>query len=292
MMTQYPFLRRAELYVWPTAETLPNVPDGQAMRFVSDGTRNTFYLRFRIEQSIIWLPQQSEIVLKNLSAATRDALRTANLRVELRIGWEGQAMRSLFVGSLLQAITQREGPDLCTRLLCLTGAGALRQSVISQTYAPLTPVREVVTDLAARLPGITVDPARMATLRGFIGPGGYSTAGMVHQAWSIQNGTFQALADDGYFERILRISSDDRTLILATPWLFANNMRVGGVNIQAMLIPGLLPGDRIQLDSKVTPSLNGTRILHTVTYTGSPNENDWTMRILSRNYGDQGSGTI
>jgi hypothetical protein len=287
MTATRPFLRRCELLVWPTTEAMPNQPAQSALRFVSDGSRTGFNIAFCIHRTVHACTEWSEITIHNLKAETRAALQTLYCRVELRVGWENYGTHTLFIGSLRAAITVRQGPDFVTTLRCAPGDAALNESIVTNSYPAGMPVRQLVEALADTLHGVNVDPKRISCT-GKIGPGGLSFGGTTRDlldrlanqhgfTWSIQNGTFQAINDDSTTTRTIRISSRDGTLFSAQPILESALQFQRAIEVCSMLIPDLLPGDRVQLESDVSPHLNGNYMLNEVTYTGSPCTNDWKM---------------
>jgi hypothetical protein len=295
MASLKPFMRSLILYVWPG----PVVGSlASAMKFVGDGSRDTFYMRFRINRQLIGMPAESEICLKNLKPETRQALVNQQCSLRLDAGWANMAAPSMiFLGNLLAAVSERQGPDIGTTLKCMCGAPAIVESFITQTYAAGTPVNVVAVDLAGRLPGITVDKARispaLATQR--IGFGGLSFAGMTRDAldrlsnqygfsWSIQDGVFQAVADgQSLGKAALKLSSKDGTLISALPILYGPLQFVTGLKAKALMVPSVLPGDSVNIHSDILQKqLNDQNWkVHFATYQGSTNEDEWTMTLES-----------
>jgi hypothetical protein len=290
-----PFLREAAVYAWPSSGTFFGIPTSGAVELFSDGTLDTLAMRFSVRRSIVSVATDSQIILYNLKRETRDFLRTPGLNIALEVGWSNTTRHTLFIGSLLQAVTRRSGPDLLTTLMCLTGADALAGSVISYPYPAGMAVTDVLKDLVGRLPGVTLDAARLRIDPSpdkieAIGTGGRCFTGTVKDAldslanefgfsWSIQNNTFQALHDPGAFPRLFEVSAANGGLISAVPLLKTIMQLKMGVEIKALLSPDLLPGDQVSLKSILSPGLNGVYVIQEAEYQGSPNEHEWTMLL-------------
>jgi hypothetical protein len=128
------------------------------------------------------------------------------------------------------------------------------------------------------------------------GSGGRALAGSVREAldklanefhfdWSIQNGTFQALDNRTVFAgRVVEISANGGTLISAVPLLVSAMQLQRGVEVKALMIPDLMPGDQMHLTSIVDSSLNNIYKMHEIEYAGSPNEREWLMTVRSFTY--------
>jgi hypothetical protein len=277
-----PYLRRAELLVWPTTAAT-----GEAMEFISDGSRQTLYMRFNAVRAFRPLCV-SEVVLKNLKPDTRQALRTPLQRVRLRVGW-GDKLATILDGMLTSAVTYRQGSDFLTTLRCISGIDATTSATSGVFYPPGTSVATIVTALAKSFgPTVTVD-AKQINVRGQVNSGGLTFAGSTkdlldklannyHFTWKIDNGVFAAQDDAQPHGDKVRISSADGNLVSALPILQSALQQQLGVEIVSVLMPGVGPGDTITLDSEITPNLNGDHFCYEVAYSGSPNENEWLMR--------------
>jgi hypothetical protein len=54
-----------------------------------------------------------------------------------------------------------------------------------------------------------------------------------------------------------------------------------GVTATALIVPGLLPGDTVTIQSSVNPQLDGVYMCHTIAYNGDLHGNEWEMCIQS-----------
>jgi hypothetical protein len=79
-------------------------------------------------------------------------------------GWQNTELHTLFQGSVLSAVSERNGADIVTKIGALPGYGALVRGVSSKTFSAGTPVRDVVKNMAqdfsVRLPEASTPPAR------------------------------------------------------------------------------------------------------------------------------------
>jgi len=290
-----PFNRRVELLVWSTLATDGKKPDNVARRFVSDGTREGFYITFDITRSAITFVGNVSIQVRNLNAETRSFLQQGGLRVELRVGWENFPPQTIFLGSIMRSITARQGPDWVTGLSCLSGRLAVLAGFWSITAPPGTRIKDLVVAAAQTFPGVSVDPnlvkidpaktvQQTATGAGLSVPKG-RTDNILNRlseqysfTWRIDNEIFSADEKDGIFGNVMDIRDDDGLLISLSPQCTGYSQLLESVAITTLLIPTLYPGCGINLRSPSSPNLSGTWKLHTIRYTGSANENQWHMR--------------
>ncbi|HBG77248.1 MAG TPA: hypothetical protein DDW84_00150 [Phycisphaerales bacterium] len=298
-MSERPVLRRAELLIWPQNESV-NASDNVAMKIVSDGTRDHLRMSFAINKSILGTPNNSQILLYNLKKETRDYFSPL-LKCSLRVGWDNYGLFEIYNGGLVAATHQRQGADIITKLIMLTGITATSVSVTSATFSRGTKLSYILkTMVEQKLPGVKYDPARVKIADGEITQQGLSFAGSTKDfldklakqygfSWSIQDGVFQAIQDGKSFGRNILISSDAKTLFNVAPILQSPMQVQTGVTISALLVPGLLPGDTVTVQSSVNPQLDGVYMAHTIAYNGDLFGNEWGMIIQS--FKDFSAGT-
>ena len=286
-----PWLRKATLYVWPTSEAIPTVATGTALRFDSDGTLDTFYMRFTVHQSIVSAADGSTIVLANLSPETLKMLRTPNLQCRLDVGWEEYKTFTIYEGALLFAASRRYGPDILTTLNCFTGAASLLTATVSRTWGAGTAVKQIVSDLADLLPGVARDPSlRRIDSKAKVGDGGWSFTGLARDAldklgaqyhfnWSVSNGKFWACDDRADLSSVpvLELSAENGVLLSVTPMLNGPAQVFMGIEVRSLIVPGAFPAQQVLVKSAVDERLNGLYRIHSVDYAGSPREQEWSM---------------
>ena len=195
------------------------------------------------------------------------------IRVQVEAGLGGETSL-LFRGDLRTAITVREGPDLITTIEGDDGGRDILLARVSRSYKPGTAVRTVVRDLVTAL-GIgtgNLDSLNYATRAGQTFPGGTVLTGkadeiltrLLHSCgctWSVQNGALQVLqAGAGLALSAVLLSVDNRTLV-GTPSVSPE----GYVQVEALMVPGIFPGARVQVKC---PSLTGLYTVHNVTHSG------------------------
>jgi hypothetical protein len=299
-MSNKTYLRKAELLIWPSDESV-QAGDDTALKIVSDGTREHLRMGFTVNKSIIGTPNSSQVLLYNLKKETRDFLRKPLLRCSLRVGWENYGLFEIFNGGLVTATHQRQGADIITRIIMLTGITGSALGVTSKTFGAGTKLSDILKTLVSDLSGVQYDPNRVKIIDGEIKHQGISFAGSTRDfldklamqygfSWSIQDGVFQAIQDGQSFGRNLLISTQAKTLFNVTPILNGPLQVQTGVCISAFLIPNLLPGDTVTVESEVNPQLNGIYMAHTITYCGDTFGNDWNMSIQA--FRDFSEGTV
>lgn len=258
------------------------------IRLVSNGNIDSFKIKVRIQKNKLSIPNMSTIEIWNLKRQTRQSLKTAGLSIKVYAGYEYGSKELLYTGSIEGVITQRQGTDIVTNLVCFTGTNSLLRSVVSKTYEKNIPLKQIVTEIAQEIPGVIVDPKNI-TLTGYAGYNGWSFVGSTKHAldkladqfgfsWSINNGIFMATMDGKPIKT--NILLDEKSgLMNVSPRLSGPEQIQEGVDITCLYRQNIQPGHLIRVDSKISPELSGTYECHTIEYDLCPKENNWTMEI-------------
>jgi hypothetical protein len=272
-MSEQPYLRKVEVLVGPLEEWRGGGDKSVAAKFVGDGTNDHFRIKVEVRAALPATANPTIVQIYNLSPALRASLHKAGqsgTRLEIVVGWQNQPMTTIFTGTLLAAYHQRDGADIVTNLLSLAGYGGLVRSTISSTYVPNTPIKDIVYDIAAKIPGITVDKNNIKIPNLQIGSQGLTQFTSAKDAldnlsrtygfsWTVDNGIFYALDDQGV------LSSDSITLspnrgpgylMRVEPIMVPPNQATTGVNISTTLNPFINVGCAIKLESSTNPQLN------------------------------------
>lgn len=260
------FSRRCEIILGPLADWQGGGAAGQALRIVADGTNDHLRAAFSSNKTITGEPNKTELTLWNLSRDTRAAIKANSTKCEILAGYASDPTTAAVVcnGGVLAVSSERQGPDILTRLLILDGYGGIVRGAYSRAFSGGTPVADVVTDLAKSLPGVSlgrVDVDGTLTAKGAALAGSSAEAlnklGDQHGfSWSVQDGVFQAISDKRDSGRAFSFASD-RNLISATP-LFNGPLQVRvGVQVVAKFDARIRPGDRMVVRSTVNPSVSG-----------------------------------
>lgn len=280
---------------WLRKLILTIVVGSEVKQIISDGTLDGLRITASIKKTVMGMPNPSQISIYNLSAHTRSLIQRGLSKVTLQAGWENTELHVAFKGSVMSCISERQGPDIITKLNVMPGFGAIMQSVSSVSYAEGTPVKEVVKDLAKRLPEITVTDTLLKDVPGTVGRGGWSFAGQTKDAltqlaneygfsWSIDNDKFQAVGDKAKFDGIVVLDGNEGGLIQISPVLTGPTQIRTGVKIKAVYVPGVQPGSQVRVRSTLQEGLDGDYRINTANYSLDTFSDTWTMDLESLRY--------
>lgn len=290
-----PWLRRIVTTLGPLEEWRGKAK-GEVVQFESDGTPQGLKVVGAFQKTLMGMPSPSTISVFNLARDTRDAIRARLTKITVQVGWQNTELHTLFQGSVLSAISERNGADIVTKISALPGYGSLVRGVSSKTYAAGTPVREAVKDMAHDLPGLTVADSGIEGLDGQIGGGGWSYAGSTKDgltqladehgfSWHVDDGKFKAVGDKARFGGYVELNGKDGGLISVTPTLTGPMQMQTGVKIKAIYVPGITCGSTVKVNSEISPKLNGEYRVHTINISVDAYSDQWTMDIESFKYG-------
>ena len=202
-----PFLRRIVVTLGPLEEWRGK-SRGEIVQFKSDGTLEGLRVTGTFQKTLMGMPQPSQISIYNLSRDTRNAIKGSLTKITVEAGWNNTDLRKVFQGSIMSSSSERNGPDIVTKLVALPGYGSLVRGVSSVTFGAGTPVSVAAQKLASDLPGMTVQGGNFQGVAGNIGPRGWSYAGATKDgltrlgeehgfSWSVQDGEVTAASGTG-----------------------------------------------------------------------------------------------
>jgi hypothetical protein len=129
MISGQPWIRNVMLRFGIPQDESNTLTNGK--EYVSDGSTNGLRIRFNVYHHIQSTDRPSTIEVYNLSSDTRKSLQANKTGVILDIGYtsidgsDKPQHLTILTGELMASFTRREGPDLITTLLVLSGAGLL-----------------------------------------------------------------------------------------------------------------------------------------------------------------------
>lgn len=261
------FLRFCEVIIGPLADWQGGGSTNEAIRIVADGTNRNLRVAFSVSKTIAGSPNKIDMAIWGLSQQTMMSIRGNLTRVQIVAGFESSADSVGLVasGAILSAVPQRQGADIVMNIQALDGFGGMVRGSYSRYFDGRTPINQVVQDIAASMPGVTVgqidvDGQLFQKGQQFSGSSTAQLNKMADQygfSWSVQDGVFQAVQDTRDTGRIFSFSSE-RNLISAQPLLNGPTADNVGVEIVAKFDARMKPGDQMIIDSSVNPSLSGT----------------------------------
>lgn len=261
------FLRYCEVIIGPLADWQGGGNRNQAVRIVADGTMRNLRVAFSAQKGITGSPNTLDMEIYGLSLVTMQSVRGNLSRIQVIAGYSSSADSAAIVasGAILAAIPEMRGPDAVLTIKALDGYGGMVRGAYSRAFDGRTPISTVVADMAKALPGVTVgqidvDGQLFQKGQQFAGPTTAQLNRMADQygfSWSVQDGIFQAISDKRDSGRVFAFTSE-RNLISAVPVLNGPLAANVGVEIEAKFDARMKPGDRMVIDSRVNPALNGS----------------------------------
>lgn len=241
-------------------------------------------ITFKIKRTLASRPGTLELSLYNLSADHRAEIEgSRRAGVQLDAGYVG-AVSMLFAGDVRRASTKRDGTDLVTTVTAGDGEHAVRNARVVGSFARGTPLDAMAQAIAAGM-GVGVGNATTMLQNiagGRTARGGTLVDGTAAQEltrlcaaagleWSIQDGALQLLTLGGALQRTA-IRLADGTGLIGSP----EKGKAGKVKASALIIPDLVPGRLVVVDSSTV--IGGYRIESSET-TGDTRGDDWTVAM-------------
>lgn len=283
--------RELEIFIGPLREFETKSGDrANSIHIVSNGNMNTLKVHVSCQKMVVSVTSQCTISIWNLKMDTINAIRTAGASVRVYAGYEGEEKNLLYSGGIRSVVTDRQGPDFVTKIICLAGGSSMIRSITSKSYSAGVDLKDAVMELAKQIPGITPDTANI-NLQGTIGYAGWSFMGSTKDAldklayqfgfsWHVDNGTFVAVQDGSYIGQGILLNSANG-LRKVSPRLTGPLQIQEGVDIVAQFVPNVGPGKLVRVVSELNPNLNRSYVCHTVGYDLCPKDDSWNMDITS-----------
>lgn len=282
------FCREIEVVFGPLKEWEKNEGKAPLVRILSDGTPKTLRVRAQVSKTMLGVPNSSSISIWNLSRETRNSICQSQLNVQVYAGYKGQKKELLFAGGILSVVVEKNGPDIITHLNGLDGQSNLLRSVVSQSFDQQIELKEVIKKIAAGIDGVNVKLEDIK-IDGKTGYSGIVASGNARAVldklgqqygfnWFIENGNFKAVGDKQAFSNTVVLDGASR-LKKVSPLLSGPAQAQIGVDIQAMYVPGVSPGNSIKVQSSVNPLLNGTYKIHNADFDLDTKSESWDMNL-------------
>lgn len=245
---------------------------------------------FRVRRSLKREPNTCEVSIWNLNETNRQALRELRVvPVRLEAGYV-DGLATIFEGDLRDVHTERDGPDLITRLSSGDGERALQRSRVNRSYGPQTSLRQV-TEGAITAMRVDVGNAIQAIAAGdFEGAGRLFSEGVVLSGnaateldgllasqgleYSVQNGQLQVLP------RGQPLAGTAVLLTAGTGLIGSPSEGSDGiVKARCLMIPDVYPGRRIEFRST---EVSGFFRTETAEYTGDTASDTWGIEVEAK----------
>lgn len=207
--------------------------------------------RFEIDRSAQAAIGRAKIQVINLSKDTVARLEQKYTRIKLDAGYP-QRSGTIFSGEIRNVFVTRDGPDRVVKIFAADGARGWENSTVNRTFAAGTPVRTVVSEVAATL-GLPLGTTEFLTTEAIVGA--YVASGMTRHyldeladsygfRWSIQGGTVEFLSTprSGGTPTNAEIIVSRDTGMVDSP--VATTL---GLDFLTLLDPRIVPGRRVEV---------------------------------------------
>lgn len=251
----------------------------------SEGFHPTLRISFGVVRTLTQEPNNSEISVFNLNESSRKSLdEKPKVPIVLSAGY-GKELSRIFSGDVSYVASQRQGVEWVTKLSLQDGADKYRSSRINVSLAPGTPISAAIQKAASAI-GLPVGnlSTHLSNARGGVdrfargvvlsgsAPGQLDkllkTAGY---GWSIQDGQLQILAPKETMPG-MAVKLTPSTGLIGSP----ERGDKGLTKAKALIQPGLLPGNRVVLESAVVV---GTFRVEKSEFKGDSHGTDWYVEM-------------
>ena len=287
-----PFLRRLHVSIF--ARGKGSSYSGSALYDVwCDGLPTSPRAAFDMQKSCMCIPGPSTLKLWNISRDTRNLLDNSKLQVQIEAGWQNTTMTKIFQGDVLNAWTERSGPDLITTLTVLSGSRAISEAVVSKRYAPRTAIVDVLSDICSNIEGIVLAPPSAEWSNGKqLGSRGFVYAGTAREAltslaeeygfsWTIVDNQLVITPDLYNFPDAFELDAASG-LISVNPITAGVMQMYVGVRISSLFIPTIQVGKAIRLASSISDRFNKPLTVYSINASLDPGGSAWNMTMENR----------
>ncbi len=289
------YIRQAQVLISPLRESAGTIDRNEAIVINSTGNKNDIRIVFTVQKNIMAMGQPNEIQISfyNLAPATRQLLSKQATAFLLEVGYErgGVPLQTVASAGIASVKPGRQNENITTTIFGYDGQDGLAQAVSSKAYDGVTRLKDIVSELAADIPGVDVSIGNIRIndnlstgSKGRILTG--RTSNLLYRlarefgfSWTVDNGVFKAISDSLTSGNLFNISSKNGALLNVNPRIDNVIQRYIGIEISTVLDPRISPGDLIKLDSQVIPQLNNTYQATNVTHVGDTHANAWTTNI-------------
>jgi hypothetical protein len=237
---------------------------------------------FNIEKTSETTPNTSTIDIYNIAESTRSLLKEKNVSIILKAGYgtillpnQTPILEIIFKGTVTRANTRKQGGDLITTIECADGINAYTEANINESFKSGTKTEQVFNALASKM-GLGVGSVSGVEGGQFLQ--GFSASGMVRDIldtvtgktnteWSIQDEKLQVVPKAQPKNNSVAFLLTPNTGLVESP-----NTTKEGVEFKSLLIPSLMPGRTVKLESTF---ISGTYILRKVNHVGDTHEGSW-----------------
>lgn len=245
---------------------------------INAGAASGLRVTFSITKTLEANPNDAEIIVYNLSEATRAAFQQTPMRCRLQAGYE-TGVSTLFVGDIRHCEHRKTSVEWETRLSLGDGERAYRFGHVNRSFRAGVTRKTAASEAAAAL-GLTLPAGLDQALSGQFASG-LSLFGPAHKElsrvlepagldWSIQDGQMQVLAAAevrrGTAIRVAPPGGDISAAVLVGVPEYGTPRKKGDpptMSCNILLNPEIVPGTKIVMDSAaIKGAFKVVRVVH------------------------------
>ncbi len=274
---------------------------------------NSLRIVFDVSKDDTKNPNRSTLKIYNLAPQTREALEKTDVRCIFKAGYgEEDGPIEIYQGDVAYVFSRYDRADVVTTVELGEGAKAIRDVMVSLSYNTGVTSNKILNDLAGKLKMAITMPLDIPS-RSW--QNGLSYHGAARQAldkvcaatglsWSVQGGALQIIkaggntnrtvvdlaADSGLLgspERVrkgsqeVRLDEDDpkkaeAALKAKSRQIVTTTQEEDGWRVRSLLLPSLLPGDRVKLSSR---TIQGVFTIRDLRHAGDTHGGDWFTEL-------------
>ena len=271
-----------------------------------DEEKNALTISFDIDKDVTQESNKAKLKIMNLADEDIRKIEKADTKVEIYAGYKDNGGTvHMFSGTVISAKTKDDGKDVTTELTLSDGQVALRDTVVSLSFAPGTSAKTIIETLANEM-GLPVVYGKDVDFLGYAD--GYSCVGAAKSAmtevcranrltWSIQNGIITIILDGGITENRGFVFSPSSGLIGSPERIVKSRPKEdkttekrkrkqktkkekpdkkAGWKINVLLSPTVNAGDAVKVESRL---ISGWFRVETVKHTGNLIGGEWATEL-------------
>lgn len=211
-------------------------------------------IRFAVKQADIQTPAHADIRIYNLSAETANQIQNEFDKVELKVGYKGTQLKTIFKGEIKQKRKGRENPvDTFSDILAVNSDKAYNYATVNKTLPAGSTYKDHVDEALKALKKFGVTEGYIADLGQHKHPRARVLFGMARDvlrtvafatktSWSIQNDVFQMVKNED------AAPGDTIVLNSRTGMVGLPVQTIDGIEVRCLLNPSIVPGRKVKID--------------------------------------------
>ncbi|MBW2672063.1 MAG: hypothetical protein JRD89_01440 [Deltaproteobacteria bacterium] len=250
---------------------------------------------FSVEKDLAGEANSAQFDIYNLNPAHRNQVKELasndeKIPVIFKAGYAGN-LGQLFTGELSEGFSRQDGPEWVTTIRSSDGAKAGGTGRINKTFSAQATVEAVLKDLAKAVDvgiGNAAEAVKSALMGGkvsnFTTGVTLSGGGLAHLDHILKSCGLEYSIQDGELQIVpLDEALDSQAVVLSAGSGLLGVPEIGSdgiVKARALLIPELMPGRKVQIDSE--HGVSGLFRVERSVFSGDTAGDDWTVAIEAK----------